>query len=100
MSDLAIKALLAGLMAALLYPPYLRWVQPRVHRLVDGGLTALLAILSVELSSALGAWLGWTSTRQRSVQELAVQSVAVLLVCILLAGFGTYYRWWLKEPVR
>ena len=99
MNSLAVKSVLAAVMTAAWFLPYISLIRPRLHRAVDGGLTGGLTVCTPMLSSALAVRLGWSPAGPDTLAGYSVQVATVVLVSAVLAGAATYFGGVRKQAV-
>lgn len=93
-----IKFMTAMLVGAIAYPIFFKFVRPRVHYIVEGGLTGMMISLLPSASSALAHQLGWVASGTTGILNLSLISLGLVFESALIIGVGTYFGWFKESP--
>lgn len=93
-----IKFMTAMLVGAVVYPLFFKFIKPRVHYLVEGGLNGLMISLLPRASVAMAHRLGWVSSGTTGIMDYAWMSMGLVFEGALIIGVGTYLGWFKESP--
>jgi len=93
-----IKFMTAMLLGAIIYPFFFKVIKPRVHYIVEGGLTGMMITLLPKASSALAHQFGWVASGTTGILDYALMSMSLVFEGALIVGVGTYLGWFKESP--